>query len=70
MGEVAHLWRFAVKGLDRDEFQRVELFPGRGFPNDRRWALQLEQLPRPSDHPELPIPTHFDPLAPTWMHKQ
>ncbi len=70
MGEVKHLWRFAVKGLDRDELRRVELSPGLGFPNDRRWALQLEKLPAPSDDPEMPPPTTFDPRAPVWIHKQ
>jgi uncharacterized protein YcbX len=70
MGEVSNLWRFAVKGLDRDELHRVELLPGLGFPNDRRWALQLEQLPPASDDPDMPSPTHFDPLSPTWIHKQ
>jgi hypothetical protein len=70
MGEVVHLWRFAVKGLDRDELRTVNLSPGLGFPNDRRWALQLEQLPPPSDDLETPPPTHFDPQCPTWIHKQ
>ena len=70
MGEVTHLWRFAVKGLDRDELSRVELSPGRGFPNDRRWALQLDRLPPPQDDAEMPPPTHFDPRSPTWIHKQ
>lgn len=70
MGEVTHLWRFAVKGLDRDEFPQVQLSAGLGFPNDRRWALQLQPLPQPSDDPELPPPTPFDPSAPSWMHKQ
>lgn len=70
MGEVTHLWRFAVKGLDRDEFPQVQLCAGLGFPNDRRWALQLQPLPQPSDNPELPAPTPFDPIAPAWMHKQ
>jgi hypothetical protein len=70
MGEVASLWRFAVKGLDRDDLRRVELLPGKGFPNDRRWALQLEHLPPATGDPEMPLPTHFDPLHPKWIHKQ
>ena len=37
---VDSLWRYAVKGLDRDALDLVKLDPGSGFPSDRRWALQ------------------------------
>lgn len=37
---VRHLWRYAVKGLDRDELVSVHLSPNAGFPNDRRWAIR------------------------------
>ena len=71
MGEVKHLWRFAVKGLDRDELHHVDLSPGSGFPNDRRWALQLQHLPpTPSEDESAPPLPAFDPRAPTWMHKR
>jgi hypothetical protein len=70
MGEVTHLWRFAVKGLDRDQLHHVKLSPGIGFPNDRRWALQLVHPPPQSEDSEFPAPAAFDPLAPSWIHKQ
>ena len=37
---VLHLWRYAVKGLDRDELASVHLSTNAGFPNDRRWAMR------------------------------
>jgi len=43
MGEVivTDLWRYAVKGLDRDELSSVELLTNAGFPKDRTWALHF-----------------------------
>ena len=41
-GDVLSLWRFAVKGLDRDVLDSVTLQAADGFPSDRRWALQCE----------------------------
>lgn len=37
---VTDLWRYGVKGLDRDVLDSVDLVPGAGFPKDRAWALQ------------------------------
>lgn len=55
---IAALKRYAVKGLDHDELERVDLQVGGGFPHDRAWALQYEDA---SDA--------FEPTAPTWVHK-
>ena len=41
MAVVTDLWRYAVKGLDRDVFSCVELLPDAGFPKDRTWALHF-----------------------------
>ena len=54
---VAHLWRYAVKGLDRDELLNAPLTPGSGFPSDRQWALHYEDGAR------------FHPVTPVWLHK-
>ena len=56
---VQSLWRYAVKGLDRDELTDVTLRPGLGFPNDRRWAMQYIEQTEP-----------FDPVKPQWVHKR
>ena len=40
---VVHLWRYAVKGLERDAPSSVTLELGAGFPADRRWALIFEE---------------------------
>ena len=55
---VSALHRFAVKGLDRDELDHVDLYSGGAFPNDRRWALKW------SDSAD-----RFFPFAPEWLHK-
>ena len=58
VAHVEHLWRYAVKGLDRDALSAVELGENCALPSDRRYALQYAD----SDQ--------FDPFAPTWIHKK
>lgn len=60
---VTHIWRYAVKGLDRDELPSVKLVPGDGIPGDRRWALHYEELP------DAKLAGRFDPAASKWLHK-
>lgn len=60
-GEVIALWRFAVKGLDRDVLDAVTLQPADGFPSDRRWALQYA-----ATVPEAGVEAE---RAPVWLHK-
>ena len=60
------LYRYAVKGLDRDTFETVTLVPHRGLPKDREWALHFEQPPVTND-PD--VHQGFDPHAPAWAHK-
>jgi hypothetical protein len=62
-GRVAHLWRYAVKGLDRDELDGVFLHPGDGFPSDRRWAFKF------TDEGDG-APPSFDSSAMSWVHKK
>ena len=63
---IAHIWRFAVKGLDRDELIESDLIAGSGLINDRRWAMHL----RDPDAPALSLlETSFDPQSPKWLHK-
>lgn len=58
---IRNLWRYAIKGLDRDELPSCELKVGVGFPSDRCWALQF------ADRPNKPI---FSPSSPKWIHKE
>ena len=59
VARVEHLWRYAVKGLDRDELSAVELGEKNcTLPSDRRYALKYAD----SDP--------FDPCAPAWLHKK
>ncbi len=69
MARVTHLWRYAVKGLDRDEIDCATLTPGLGLPHDREWALHLVELPVSNDAEEEPV-GRFDPEHPEWVHKQ
>ena len=55
---VTALHRFAIKGLERDSFARVDLESGGAFPHDRQWALLYNDAPQ-----------QFEPSAPTWLHK-
>ena len=55
---VASLWRYAVKGLDRDKLTTVMLRPDFGFPNDRRFGLAYEDAT-----------DTFDTKSPAWVHK-
>ena len=60
---VLHLWRYAIKGLDRDELPSVSLVPGGGFPNDRRWAMHF-------DDDGTADAQDFDPTSSGgWLHK-
>lgn len=51
------IYRYPVKGLSANELPRVELSPGAGLPEDRRFALALAGTP-------------FDPMKPEWLHKK
>ena len=55
---VSALHRFAVKGLDHDRLEQVNLEPGGGFPYDRKWALHLDASPN-----------RFTPTTPNYLHK-
>jgi uncharacterized protein YcbX len=55
---VSALHRFAVKGLDHDRLEQVNLEPGGGFPYDRKWALHLDASPN-----------RFTPMTPNYLHK-
>ena len=61
------LYRYAIKGLDRDALETVALVPNRGLPNDREWALHFEEPPDAND-PDVPL-TRFHSQAPAWTHK-
>ena len=64
---VEALYRYAVKGLDRDALETVALVPNRGLPKDREWALHFEEPPIAND-PDVPL-TRFHSQAPAWTHK-
>ena len=66
-GTIAQLWRYAVKGLDRDEFESVHLVTGSGLANDRRWAMHYRDPDRSTSLALLE--TSFDPASPKWLHK-
>ena len=55
---VTALHRFAVKGLERDSLDHVDLTAGGAFPFDRRWALMLEGAA-----------DRFSAATPQWLHK-
>jgi hypothetical protein len=55
---VSALHRFAVKGLERDSLQHVDLAVGGAFPFDRRWALLFDNAPN-----------RFAAASPQWLHK-
>ena len=59
---VTRLLRYAVKGLGADTLRRVQLEPGSGFPNDRRWALRYVTSGTSPRGPAIPS-------APGWRHK-
>ena len=63
------LYRYAVKGLDRDTFETVTLVPHRGLPRDREWALHFEQPPVTNDphvHRSFDARTGCDEFVPQW----
>lgn len=53
---VAALYRYPVKGLSAEALDAVDLFPGRGFPDDRRFAVALGT-------------TAYDQTEPAWQPK-
>jgi uncharacterized protein YcbX len=53
---LAQIYRYPVKGLTPEPLTGVELSPGQGLPQDRRFALAHGS-------------TNFDVSAPTWMPK-
>ena len=57
-GHVTALHRFAVKGLERDSLDRVQLEAGEGLPSDRRWAMIFDDAEE-----------SFDEASPQWLHK-
>lgn len=42
---IAHIRRYPVKGLTAETLDAVELVPGRGLPDDRRFAIALGSTP-------------------------
>jgi uncharacterized protein YcbX len=54
--QIAHIYRYPVKGLTPEPLERIALAPGQGVPQDRRFALAHGT-------------TRFDPAAPEWMAK-
>lgn len=55
-GKVASIWRYPIKGFTPEPLDGVEIAPGRGFPNDRIYALENG-------------PTGFDPENPAFVSK-
>lgn len=55
-GKVASIWRYPVKGFTPEPLDGVEIAPGRGFPNDRIYALENG-------------PSGFDPENPAFVSK-
>jgi uncharacterized protein len=53
---VAALHRYPVKGLSAEALDAVDLMPGRGLPEDRRFAVALGT-------------TAYDQTEPAWMPK-
>lgn len=53
---VTHIYRYPVKGLNAEALERVELAPGEGLPQDRRFAIAHGS-------------TSFDPHNPEWRPK-
>jgi uncharacterized protein YcbX len=53
---VTHIYRYPVKGLCGEPLERVEVTPGQGLPQDRRFAIAHGSTP-------------FDPLNPEWRPK-
>jgi len=56
---VARLCRYPVKGLNAQDLARVELAPGQGLPEDRRFALAHVGAPFDPSHPEWLPKSHF-----------
>ena len=54
---VERITRYPVKGLSPEQMAEVELTPGAGVPQDRRFAFAQGDSP-------------FDPAAPTWLPKR
>src|ERR1700751_3236635 len=50
------IYRYPVKGLSPQPYQRVTLRTGKTLPNDRRYAIENG-------------PSGFDPAAPAWLAK-
>ncbi|WP_091741683.1 MOSC domain-containing protein [Phenylobacterium immobile] len=55
-GKVASIWRYPVKGFTPEALDAVEIAPGRGFPNDRIYAVENG-------------PSGFDPQNPAFVSK-
>jgi uncharacterized protein YcbX len=55
-GRVASIWRYPVKGFTPEALDAVEIAPGRGFPNDRIYAVENG-------------PSGFDPGNPAFVSK-
>ncbi len=53
---LASIYRYPVKGLSPQPYQRVTLRTGRTLPNDRRYAVENG-------------PSGFEPAAPAWLAK-
>ncbi len=53
---VRSIYRYPVKGLSPQPYQRVTLSAGQTLPNDRRYAVENG-------------PSGFDPAAPAWLAK-
>src|SRR5690242_14898743 len=54
---LAAIRRYPVKGLAGQELPSADLVPGRGLPQDRRWAIAHAA-------------GEFDPAAPAWLPKR
>ncbi|MCB9959149.1 MAG: MOSC domain-containing protein [Rhodospirillaceae bacterium] len=54
---VAHIHRYPIKGMSRQALERVDLAPGAGLPEDRRFAIAHGA-------------SEVDPVNPTWKSKR